>query len=273
MGVAFIVGNDIAKELDGYKLLELNKLGSGGFGMVHKVFAYGDCDPLTKLCAKKTFSPSNGNNDTEIKEIAALEERFSQEAIIQCQLGQKYPKHIAPIIHLDLDKNPPIFFMKLAKSNLEDMLVHGMDDNQKQKAVFDILNAVKVIHANQYLHRDIKPANILYYADFTFKISDFGLVKDLNEDRATLQTDIRIGQMGSGRYLDQEVANDRVPFTIQSDIYSIGQVISDIYGGRLAPPPIKQVIEKCTKYFQDERYNSVDELFSAFQSASKTSGV
>ncbi|EPW5403794.1 protein kinase domain-containing protein [Vibrio parahaemolyticus] len=263
------MGNDIANELDGYKLLELGKLGAGGFGMVHKVFAYGDYDPLTRLCAKKTFSPSNGNNATEIKEIAALEERFAQEAIIQCKLSQKYPKHIAPIIHLDLDNNPPTFFMKLAKNNLENMIADGMDDDQKKKAVFDILHAVKVIHDNQYLHRDIKPANILFYADFTFKISDFGLVKDLNEERATLQTDIRIGQMGSGRYLDQEVSNDKVAFTIQSDIYSIGQVISDIYGARSAPTPIKLVIEKCTKYFQDERYSDIDELLSAFSMAVK----
>ena len=175
----------------------------------------------------------------------------------------------APIMHLDLDKNPPFFFMKLAKGNLEDMLASGINDNQKQKAVFDILSAVKVIHDNQYLHRDIKPANILYYADFTFKISDFGLVKDLNEDRATLQTDIRIGQMGSGKYLDPEVANDRVQFTTRSDIYSIGQVISDIYGGRQAPPPIKRIVEKCTKYFQDDRYDSVDELCRDFGMAAE----
>lgn len=261
--------NYIANKLDGYKLLELSKLGSGGFGMVHKVFAYGGCDPLTRLCAKKTFFPSNENNHTEIKKIAALEKRFSQEATIQFELSQKYPKHIAPIIHLDLDSNPPAFFMKLAKSNLEDMLARGMDDNQKQKAVFDILSAVKVIHDNQYLHRDIKPANILYYQDFTFKISDFGLVKDLNEDRATLQTHISIGQMGSGRYVDQEVSSDGVPFTIQSDIYSIGQVISDIYGGRSASEPIRTVIDKCTKHFQEERYSSVDDLLSAFSLAVK----
>lgn len=260
--------HDMTNQLDGYKLLELGKLGAGGFGMVHKVFAYGDCDPLIKLCAKKTFSPSNGNNVTEIKEIAALEERFAQEATIQFNLSQKYPKHIAPIIHLDLDNDPPAFFMKLAKSNLEDMIARGMNDSQKQKAVFDILNAVKVIHDNQYLHRDIKPANVLYYADFTFKISDFGLVKDLNEDRATLQTDISI-RMGSGRYQDPEVYNDRVAFAVQSDIYSIGQVISDIYGARSAPIPIKEVIEKCIKYFQDERYGSVDELLNAFSEAVK----
>lgn len=179
MSVAFIVVNKMANELDGYTLLILSKLGAGGFGTVHKVFAYGDCSPLTKLCAMKIFSPSGGNNQTEIKEIAALEERFSQEAIIQYQLSQKHPKHIAPIIHLDLDKNPPAFYMKLAKSNLQVMLDNGMDDSQKQKAVFDILYAVKIIHDNQYLHRDIKPANILYYSDYMFKISDFGLVKDL----------------------------------------------------------------------------------------------
>ncbi|NVO99822.1 protein kinase [Photobacterium damselae subsp. damselae] len=257
----------MANELNGYNLLILSKLGAGGFGTVHKVFAYGDCSPLTKLCAMKVFSPSDGNNQTEIKEIAALEERFSQEAIIQCELSRKHPKHIAPIIHLALDSNPPAFYMKLAKSNLQTMLDIGMSDLQKQKAVFDILYAVKVIHDNQYLHRDIKPANILYYYDYTFKISDFGLVKDLDEGRATLQTDIRINQMGSGRYLDPEVSNDKVRFTIQSDIYSIGQVISDIYNGKSAPLPIKKIIEKCTKYFQEDRYGCVDELLEAFRVA------
>ncbi|EJX2556622.1 MULTISPECIES: protein kinase family protein [Vibrio] len=259
--------NNITNELDGYRILVLNKLGAGGFGMVHKVFAYGDESPLTRLCARKVFSPSDNNNNTELKEIAALEERFSLEARIQCELSQKHPQHIAPIIHLELDNNPPSFFMKLAKSNLEDMISSGMDEHQKQKAVFDILNAVKVIHDNNYLHRDIKPANILFYPDFTFKISDFGLVKDLDEDRATLQTDIRIGGMGTGRYLDKEVADNRVPFTVQSDIYSIGQVIYDIYGGRNAPDQIKQVCEKCITYFQEDRYNSIDDLMDAFGKA------
>ncbi|WP_050568024.1 protein kinase family protein, partial [Vibrio azureus] len=254
----------IVNELNGYKILVLNKLGSGGFGMVHKVFAYGNCEPLTKICARKIYSPSGSNNDSEIKEIAGLEQRFVQEATIQYKLSQENSKYIAPIIHLELDKNPPFFFMKLAKGNLEDMIQKGMDEKLKKKAVLDILHAVKFIHENRYVHRDLKPANILYYADFTFKITDFGLVKDLKEDRATYQTDIRISKMGSGRYVDPDVVNNKEKFNFQSDIYSIGMVILDIYGGKEAPSSIKNITEKCTKHFQSDRYNNIDELLEDF---------
>ena len=59
---------------------------------------------------------------------------------------------------------------------------------------------------------------------------------------------------------------DEGTFSPRSDIYALGKIINDIYGGA-APPAIRALITKCTHYFSEDRYNTVDELLMSFCAA------
>lgn len=48
--------------------------------------------------------------------------------------------------------------------------------------------AVKYLHHNNVVHRDIKSNNYLIMADYTLKLGDFGLAKELDETMSTVSS-------------------------------------------------------------------------------------
>ncbi len=246
---------------DSYFLEDQEKLGQGSFGVVYKVHVYG-ANKVKSVYARKYFDLS-ADFDTYAREIADLRQRFNVEIKTQCILNAINRKCIAPIVMFDTRGDNPYFIMELADMSLLDAIRVGMDDSEKEYAVKDIINGVITIHNNHYLHRDLNPKNILKYPDGSYKITDFGLVKDLNALRAEIKTKF-VGGMGTDGYMPLEVADSGM-FSIQSDIYSVGKIISDIYN---APSPaIKQIIRKCLECFPEDRYEKAEDLMDDFENA------
>jgi len=46
--------------------------------------------------------------------------------------------------------------------------------------LWNLLHAVKYLHARKVLHRDLKPANILLNEDCSIKVCDFGLARSVD---------------------------------------------------------------------------------------------
>ncbi|HDM8226295.1 protein kinase domain-containing protein [Vibrio campbellii] len=241
------------------------RVGRGGFGEVYKCYVYNRTKSHKKIYARKYFSPSPENNSTPIREIADLRERFLVEIKTQCKLNSLDHSAIAPIVLYNTYGEQPYFIMELAQCNLRDAIHEGMDDAEKANAIIQVLKGVKLIHDNNYYHRDLKPENVLRYSNNSYKISDFGLVKDMDALRAEVKTKFNAKGLGSDGYRAPEI-QDSALFSVQSDIFALGKIISDVYAGT-APQKIKQVITTCQQFFPDDRYRSVDELLGAFQSA------
>lgn len=248
-----------------YLIEDLERLGQGGFGEVYKVNVYSLDRSCVTQYARKYFSPAPEYEVTAVREIADLRQRFLIEIRTQYTLNSINYDLIAPIVLFNTAGNKPYFIMELAEGNLRKKIAEGMDSTEKRMAVIQILQGVKLIHDNNYIHRDLKPENILRYANGRYKISDFGLVKDLDDLRAAIKTKFNPQGMGSGTYRAPEII-DFGKFSVQSDIYALGRIISDIYSSAI-PTRLRPVINKATSYLVEDRYLTVDKLLEDFCSA------
>ena len=89
-----------------------------------------------------------------------------------------------------------------------------------------LARAMSVAHRHKAIHRDLKPTNILFAADGTLKITDFGLVKRLESDSG--QT--RSGSiLGTPSYMAPEQAwGDTQRVGPASDQYALGAILYEL---------------------------------------------
>ncbi len=117
------------------------------------------------------------------------------------------------------------------------------------EVLLQLAEAVKHIHLNNLIHRDIKPQNILLSVDqakqkITFKLSDFGLCKEVNVRGTYTPTDPR----GTLSWMAPELLKklDEVSFgnslkiqdwrgTVKSDNFSLGVVFAYYLGDGIHP--------------------------------------
>jgi serine/threonine protein kinase len=91
-------------------------------------------------------------------------------------------------------------------------------------------DALEHAHKLGIIHRDLKPANLFLASDGKVKIGDFGLARDLNSHRLTLE-----GQtVGTCRYMPPEQISGDDELTGAVDLYALGCLIFEMLTGR--PP-------------------------------------
>jgi serine/threonine protein kinase len=85
-------------------------------------------------------------------------------------------------------------------------------------------------HAHQLgvIHRDLKPANLFLAEDGRVKVGDFGLARDLNSSRLTLD-----GQtVGTCRYMPPEQIAGEADLSGAADLYAVGCILYEMLIGR-----------------------------------------
>ena len=224
-----------------YLLEDGRKLGRGGFGEVFQVGVHNLTRTNVTSYARKYFAPCPEYDDTAIKELTDLRQRFLVEIKTQCILNRINYDSIAPIVLFNTNGDKPYFVMELAECNLYDSIRNG---------------------ENNYIHRDLKPGNILYYSNGKYKITDFGLVKDRDTLRAEVKTKFNPNQMGTDGYRAPEIHESGL-FSFQTDIFAVGKIIADIYcAGR--SDKLRRLIAKCCAHWPEERYQDAQELLEDF---------
>lgn len=116
----------------------------------------------------------------------------------------------------------------LEGGSLTDRIRQGMSLAAALELLEGIAGCLDFVHRKGVVHRDVKPDNILFHADGTPKLTDFGIAKQYSQDQ-DLTMDGRA--FGSPYYLSPEQAQGKV-LDGRSDIYALGIVFYEMLTGQ-----------------------------------------
>ena len=140
------------------------------------------------------------------------------------------------------------------------------DTKKRKKLAIQFLVALNYLHSKKILHRDISYNNVLiklYDNDILIiKLSDFGLVKDLDLELTRTESEIR------GTLIDDTLTSFK-DYNIKNEIYSVGMIIYFIFTGRTHlkadDSNIYNIVSKCIDRDLQKRYNNISEIIIDIQ--------
>jgi eukaryotic-like serine/threonine-protein kinase len=107
----------------------------------------------------------------------------------------------------------------------EFMIGHQWSESKVIQFLRELLQVVGYVHQKRAIHRDIKPANIIRHWDTDqLCLIDFGAVKDLNNESAT------VAVVGTPGYAPPEQIDGAATFG--SDIYAVGMTAIQFLSGQ-----------------------------------------
>lgn len=268
----------VGKKLGEYEIVE--HIGHGAAADVYKALQ----PKLNRHVAIKVLSPVFADE-------AAFRERFTREAQAVAQLDHP---NILPVYDFDQRNNLVYIVMQYVDTgSLDDLVGRPLPLEFVLKILEQVGNALSYAHSRGIVHRDVKPGNILLGPDNWVLLTDFGLVKIL-EASATLTPSGM--SLGTPAYMaPEQVTGDRVDG--RADVYALGATLYQMVTGRvpfeggsgmavafkhlseaLIPPrkinfnlplAVDRVVIKALAKERDLRYQSVDELVTAFRAATE----
>lgn len=235
-----------------YKIRPIEPLGQGSFGYVEKIELYNSNNITCGLYARKVLFPQ----DDILKNISIedIKKRFSREVIYQSKCSHQ---NIIQVFLFNKHVENPYFVMEIGESDLgAELKKNALSEDQKIDIMNMMLLATKKIHDEKYLHRDIKPQNIIKFPGGIYKLSDFGLVKDVDTNSDTTVLTAIGCRMGTTKYMAPEVFIEQ-EYSKQTDVYALGVVFSEL---GISSTSLGAIIDKCKNLEKKSRYSSVDEV-------------
>eukprot|EP01063_Lacrimia_lanifica_P022904 TRINITY_DN3041_c0_g2_i1.p1 TRINITY_DN3041_c0_g2~~TRINITY_DN3041_c0_g2_i1.p1 ORF type:complete len:505 (+),score=231.15 TRINITY_DN3041_c0_g2_i1:88-1602(+) len=203
-----------------YKLEKV--IGAGSYGVVLKAKETIGSEQVS--CAVKKVSK-------EIFTDMALAKRILREIKL---LGHFDNENIVGLRNLitpaSRDFKEFFIVMDLMETDLKSVFKSGqkMTNAHVQYFLYQILRALKQIHAAGVIHRDITPANILVNINCDLKICDFGLARDEPKEDDQYLTDYVTMRW----YRAPELVMESKTYTGAVDVWGVGAIMSEMFGSK-----------------------------------------
>ncbi len=199
-------------QIPGYTLIK--KINSGGMATVYLATQHS----VGRTLALKVMKPAL-DIDPE------FHQRFKLEANI---IGQLSHPNIIPIYDIGRHQSFNYISMEfLANGSLDQKIAQGIQTKDTIKIMIGIAAALEHAHIKGYVHRDIKPENILFRADNSPVLTDFGIARTIKNDTKMTQVGAVIG---TPLYMSPEQAKGEASDG-RADLYSLGVVFYEMLTG------------------------------------------
>ncbi|MZR61590.1 protein kinase [Alcanivorax sp. DP30] len=192
------------------------RLGKGG--MAHVFLA--TQNSFERPVAIKILSPS-----------LSMEPRFAEQFMREARtVASLNHPHIVPVY--DVGEHEGYHYLSMeyvTGGSLKERIRNEMTEADAETVLRQLASALHYAGEHHFIHRDVKPDNILFRADGSALLMDFGIASSMLND-STLS---KSRQMGTPKYMSPEQHRAQ-PLTPQSDLYALGCVFYEMLTG--TPP-------------------------------------
>ena len=208
-----------------------NRIGAGSFGVIYK----------GKLSDGKEVAIKRGETGPRTKRLQEKENAFDSEIAF---LSRLHHKHLVRLVGYCEERDERLLVYEYMKNGALYDHLHDKNNIEKHSSfinswkvrigiALDAARGIEYLHnyaVPPIIHRDIKSSNILLDANWTARVSDFGLSMMGHESNKDLRPLSAAGTLG---YIDPEYYSLNV-LTAKSDVYGFGVVLLELLSGKKA---------------------------------------
>jgi len=252
-------------QIPGIRVLRL--IGEGGMSRVYLASRERDDEPLVVKILRSDIASDR----------TALA-RFMEEFALVERIRTRHVAHIYG--HGTADGHAYIVMEFFDGGDLNKRLDGRPMNSEEALRIFQqLMFALGDIHERGILHRDLKPQNLMFRADGSLAIVDFGIAKHIDAIDRTGQGEI----VGTPRYMSPEQVQGRA-LDLRTDIYSAGVLLYQMLTGEhlfagqtavevalhhlnTAPPLLpeklegyQRLLDKLVEKDRDARFRNADEV-------------
>ncbi len=199
----------VLREIGQYELVE--KIAEGGMGAVYK----GRHRDSQRIVAIKIIPAETARNPVLLKRF---EQEFRAASLID------HPNVVKAIEYCGFGPTPFLVMEYVDGSSLGDKVDRegALPEDFAIHLIAQICEGLHRAHKQGLIHRDVKPDNILVTADGVAKLTDLGLVKDIEGEMNLTRT----GKgLGTPHFMAPEQFRNAKNADVRCDIYSLGATL------------------------------------------------
>ncbi|CAI7772847.1 unnamed protein product [Closterium sp. NIES-53] len=231
-------------------------LGEGSFGMVYRGTAELD-GRAVDVAVKRLSAESQQGVDEWLAEVLILD-RLRHGNLVELVGYCKEKGECLLVYHYYANDSVESALFNRKRAGQE-----PFSWERRVSVAWQSAEALAYLHANDVIHRDFKPSNVLLDADWTAKLSDFGMCKEQEAGKSHVSTRV----MGTLGYLDPDYMETGL-LRQSSDVYAFGVFLLELITGKRAVSDTGQPLTSWVFPLLDQKKPEIDLLIdSALESS------